>query len=142
MEVLLSNFILTLRQLMQLNFLLDMEQTSTIFKYNLEMGLKNYILQLRVEAEDHQLNGQFPQGNILLKYSIEVVIESIVLLLLQILELNHLISEVAEATIISKPSLKDIESLAFMGVQAAGLTSLDLFLPKPYTIRMQPLSST
>jgi hypothetical protein len=57
MEVLLSNFILTLRQLMQLNFLLDMEQTSTIFKYNLEMGLKNYILQLRVEAEDHQLNG-------------------------------------------------------------------------------------
>ena len=42
------------------------------------MESKNYIPQLKVEVEDHQLNGQFQQVSILFKFNIEVVIELIV----------------------------------------------------------------
>jgi hypothetical protein len=42
------------------------------------MVLRKSILQLREEAEEDQLNGRCLLVNILLKYSIEVVIESIV----------------------------------------------------------------
>ncbi len=136
------NFMLTLRQLMLLSLFSDMEVTLIIFKCCWVMVLRKFILQLREEAEDHRLNGRCLLVNILLKCSIEAVVESIVLLLLPILGPNHLISEVAEVTIILKPSPTDIESLAFMGVQAAELTSLDLFLPKLSTLRMEPLSST